>query len=144
VPRSRCLITGVTAVLAMIMPLLASTAANGATTHSRPAPLARAIPLNAHGCNGQVRLTVTGSGLHVASVTINYTGSICINNNDYGTVKFSKPSAQYDSDTAFGNNQVFCNPDSDKISVNRNFANGSTACATIFGVSGKPCETIHS
>jgi hypothetical protein len=126
------------------MPLLAGTAANAAVARSRPAPLTQAVPLSASGCNGQVCLTVTGSGLHVASVTISYTGSICINNNDYGTVKFSKPATQYFSDTSFGNGGVFCNPMRDVINVNKNFANGSTACATIAGVSGKPCETIHS
>jgi hypothetical protein len=138
--KSRLFVIGMISLLSMALPTVAASSASAATT--QPASSPAAVPLSAGGCNGQICIRVIGTGLHVNTVTIIYSGSIC-NTNDGGHIIFSNPRTTFPV-LGMGDNGFLCNPSQRTSTIDRSFANNSTLCVTLDGVPGEPCVTIHS
>lgn len=106
--------------------------ASGARTGSTAGVVAS--PRNASGCNGEVCIEVTGSGLHVSTwSTFAYTnGYQC----SYG--------AFWEDGDLAGTGPQECN---DGIVWNStgdlDFGGTTQICNTWVGISGRPCETVH-
>jgi len=96
------------------------------------------MPDSANGCSGPVCIYVTGSGLHVSD----WSTSLALPRNMCSTASFLVNGVLW----ASGTNE--CGSTGDELvsdwSSPGNFPNGSVVCNTWTGVSGKPCETIHS
>jgi hypothetical protein len=95
-------------------------------------------PDSASGCSGAICIAVTGSGLHVS----NWTTTVALSKSMCSTASFWANGVL----VATGSNT--CGSAGDELSADfsdpGNFANGTVLCNTWSGVSGKPCETVHS
>jgi hypothetical protein len=96
------------------------------------------IPDSANGCNGPVCIYVTGTGLHVSD----WSTSLALSRSMCSTASFLVNGVLW----ASGVNE--CGSAGDELvsdwSDPGNFPNGTVLCNTWSGVSGKPCETVHS
>lgn len=107
------------------------------TIHSA-VPSIGIMPDSANGCASSVCIYVTGTGLNVSdwATSVYLTKSMC------STASFWVNGVLW----ASGVNQ--CDSAGDELvsdwSDPGNFANGTVLCNTWSGVSGKPCETVHS
>ena len=96
------------------------------------------MPDSANGCSGPVCIYVTGSGLNVSdwSTSLYLTKTMC------STSSFLVNGVLW----ASGGNE--CGTAGEELVADwsdpGNFANGTVLCNTWSGVSGKPCETVHS
>ena len=93
---------------------------------------------SAVGCSGPVCIYVTGTGLHVSD----WSTSLALSKSMCSTASFLVNGVLWASGVnecgSAGNELV-----SDWSSPG-NFPNGTVLCNTWTGVSGKPCETVHS
>jgi hypothetical protein len=96
------------------------------------------IPDSANGCAGAVCIYVTGTGLHVSD----WATSVFLSKSMCSTASFLVNGVLYASGVPE------CGSANDELvsdwSDPGNFPNGSVLCNTWSGVSGKPCETVHS
>ena len=115
----------------------ASASTPDAVVHA-PVPSTGILPPSANGCSGPVCIFVTGTGLHVSdwATSLSLSRSMC------STASFLVDGVLW----ASGVNQ--CGASGDELvsdwSDPGNFPNGTVLCNTWSGVSGKPCETVHS
>jgi hypothetical protein len=115
-----------------------ATASTPAVTVNSPVPAIGIVPDSANGCSGAICIFVTGSGLHVSdwqtsvalSKSMCTTASFLVN----GTLRASGVSQCGSANTELVSDW----------SSPGNFPNGSVLCNTWSGISGKPCETVHS
>jgi hypothetical protein len=115
-----------------------ATASTPAVTVNSPVPAIGIVPDSANGCSGAICIFVTGSGLHVSdwqtsvalSKSMCTTASFLVN----GTLRASGVSQCGSTNTELVSDW----------SSPGNFPNGSVLCNTWSGISGKPCETVHS
>jgi hypothetical protein len=95
-------------------------------------------PDSANGCSGAICIYITGSGLHVSdwATSVELSKSMCT------TASF------YANGVLIGLGANTCGSSGNQLvsdwSNPGNFANGTVLCNTWSGVSGKPCETVHS
>jgi hypothetical protein len=97
-------------------------------------------PASSSGCNGQICITVHGTGLHVdwiftsADNNFNFpvTGHSYVTRNGSVVKTWSTETIAAHGSTAH------------TWTVNANWRNGDVACAGFVGLSGLPCKTIHS
>jgi hypothetical protein len=113
-------------------------ASTPATSSSSAAPAIHIQPDSANGCSGAICIAITGSGLHVSD----WTTSVVIPRTMCSSASFFANGVL----VAVGSNT--CGTSGDQLvadwSSPGNFANGTVLCNTWTGVSGKPCETVHS
>jgi hypothetical protein len=131
------LLMGTVAVL-VSTPSTASAVAVHQERAAAPNSTPQVLPRSAVGCNGSICIQVVGSGLNVSSwsTTLSLTKSLCttayflVN----GTVKNSVPN--------------FCGSAGEQLEAvwtkPGSFANGTSLCNTWKGITGEPCETVHS
>ncbi len=102
------------------------------------APSIGITPDSANGCASSVCIYVTGTGLHVSD----WTTSVALSRSMCSTASFLVNGVLW----ASGVNQ--CGSAGNELvsdwSSPGNFPNGTVLCNTWSGVSGKPCETVHS
>jgi len=95
-------------------------------------------PDSANGCSGAICIAIAGSGLHVS----NWTTTVVISKTMCSSASFFANGVL----VAVGSST--CGTSGDQLvadwSSPGNFANGTVLCNTWSGVSGKPCETVHS
>jgi hypothetical protein len=95
-------------------------------------------PDSANGCNGAICIAISGSGLHVSD----WETSVVISKTMCSSASFTANGVL----VAVGSST--CGTSGDQLvadwSSPGNFANGTVLCNTWSGVSGKPCETVHS
>jgi hypothetical protein len=95
-------------------------------------------PDSANGCSGAICIYVTGSGLHVSD----WSTSVVLSKTMCSTASF------YANGVLVGLGLNTCGSSGNQLvsdwSNPGNFANGTVLCNTWSGVSGKPCETVHS
>jgi hypothetical protein len=116
---------------------VASAAPVEVTAHSA-VPSIRIMPDSANGCSSSVCIYVTGTGLNVSD----WATSVALTKTMCSTASFLVNGVLW----ASGVNQ--CGSAGDELvsdwSDPGNFPNGTVLCNTWSGVSGKPCETVHS
>ncbi len=120
----------------MVVPAEAASRAAVHQTHAGVAKAAQStLPQSASGCNQNVCIYVTGSGLHVDSWTSSAVGPVGCT-----TANFDAGSEHAHYKVCSDNNgNYFVNP-----GINRNFANGTKLCNSWDNIPGYPCETVHS
>ncbi len=115
----------------------ASASSAEVTVHSA-VPSIGIQPDSANGCASSVCIYVTGTGLHVSD----WATSVLLSKTMCSTASFWVNGALW----ASGVNQ--CGTAGEGLvsdwSNPGNFANGTVLCNTWSGVSGRPCETVHS
>jgi hypothetical protein len=131
-------------VVAGVLILAVGALTTGAVSASPPAPATAAVPSigihpdSANGCSGAICIYITGSGLHVSD----WATSVALSKSMCSTASF------YANGVLIGLGLNTCGSSGTQLlsdwSNPGNFANGTVLCNTWSGVSGKPCETIHS
>jgi hypothetical protein len=115
-----------------------ATAATPRVTANSAAPAIGIIPESANGCSGAICIFVTGSGLQVSD----WTTTVVLSRSMCSTASFWANGVL----VARGGSQ--CGASGDELLSDwpnpGNFANGTVLCNTWSGISGKPCETVHS
>jgi hypothetical protein len=115
----------------------ASAAPAEATVHTA-VPNIHIMPDSANGCASSVCIYITGTGLHVSD----WATSVALTKTMCSTASYWVNGGLW----ASGVNQ--CGSAGEELvsdfSNPGNFANGTVLCNTWSGVSGKPCETVHS
>jgi hypothetical protein len=113
-------------------------AATPATPSSSAVPAIQIQPDSANGCSGAICIAITGSGLHVSD----WSTSVVISKTMCSSASFTANGVL----VAVGSST--CGTSGDQLRADwsspGNFANGTVLCNTWSGVSGKPCETVHS
>jgi hypothetical protein len=116
---------------------IATASAPQVTTNS-PVPNIGIMPDSANGCSGAICIFVTGSGLHVS----NWETTVVLSKSMCSTASFLVNGVLWASGVSE------CGPANAQLASNwsnpGNFPNGSVLCNTWSGISGKPCETVHS
>jgi hypothetical protein len=134
----RIAVAGLSLVAVGILTTGTATAAAPAVTVNSPVSNIGIIPDSANGCSGAICIFITGSGLHVSDwqTTVSLSRSMC------STASFLVNGVL----RASGGSQ--CGSAGDLLVSDwqspGNFANGTVLCNTWSGISGKPCETVHS
>ena len=115
-----------------------ATAASPAVTVNSPVPNIRILPDSANGCSGAVCIFITGSGLHVSD----WQTTVALSKSTCSSASFLVNGVLY----ASGGSE--CGAAGDELVSDwespGNFPNGTVLCNTWSGISGKPCETVHS
>jgi hypothetical protein len=129
---------GLLMVAAAVLTTGTATAAAPAATVNSPVPNIGIMPDSANGCSGAICIFVTGSGLHVSD----WRTSVALSKATCSTASFLVNGVLF----ASGGSQ--CGAAGDELISDwaspGNFANGTVLCNTWSGISGKPCETVHS
>jgi hypothetical protein len=116
----------------------AAAAAGPDVTVNSAVPNIGIMPDSANGCSGAICIFVTGSGLHVSD----WTTTVVLSRSMCSTASFLANGVL----VASGGSQ--CGASGDELISDwpspGNFANGTVLCNTWSGISGKPCETVHS
>jgi hypothetical protein len=121
--------------LVLASPAQASTSAPGNPTVS----VGGVAPNSAHGCDRYVCIAVWGSGLHVDEID-STAGALLRQMCTYWRI--------YANGSLIGSSGWVCGNPGDVVQgawrINRNFANHTQLCVDWYGISGRPCETVHS
>ncbi|MGC4174355.1 hypothetical protein [Demequina sp.] len=111
--------------------------AGGASVIAQPTPVVQ--PQSATGCNKQVCIMVTGSGLHITKWQSTGASSppVCT----FATF--------WRNTTILATTPEICGPEhttylATKANMPMDFLNGTILCNSWVSIAGKPCETVHS
>jgi hypothetical protein len=132
-------------VVAGVLILTAGALTTGAVSASPVVPARAAAapsigihPDSANGCSGAICIYITGSCLHVSD----WSTSVVLSRTMCSTASY------FANGVLVGLGLNTCGSSGNQLvsdwSNPGNFANGTVLCNTWSGVSGKPCETVHS
>jgi hypothetical protein len=131
-------VAGLSVVGVAVLTTGTATASAPAVTVNSPVPNIRIMPDSANGCSGAICIFVTGSGLHVSD----WQTSVALTRSTCSSASFLV------NGVLFASGGTQCGAAGDELVSDwespGNFANGTVLCNTWSGISGKPCETVHS